>query len=182
MSAKSIALIAAAVLVVCLALYLFVQVRGAPAQAGSPQREHVGETTSPSTMPQSATTRETVARTTPPPAAPDSRVHLGNGVTTPQAMAGSDDPRATMKVESLMELANKAYDRQDYDDASNIAGKVLAKDPTNVRMLRIMVSSNCIQGDVAVAQQYYNQLPKFDREQMKTRCDRYGVTFKEPSQ
>jgi hypothetical protein len=47
-------------------------------------------------------------------------------------------------------------------------------------MLRIIVSAHCIQGDSGVAQQHYERLPQFDREQMKTRCDRYGVVFKDP--
>ena len=48
-----------------------------------------------------------------------------------------------------MSEANKAYDRGDFDDARTIAMQVLAIDPTNVRMLRIMVSAACIDGDPA---------------------------------
>ncbi len=81
-----------------------------------------------------------------------------------------------------MDQANKAYDRQDYEEAKSIAGNVLAKVPTNSRMLRIMVSSACLEGDQALAQQYYVQLPKADRLQMKQRCDRAGITFTEPAQ
>ena len=81
---------------------------------------------------------------------------------------------------AIMDQANKAYDRQDFEEARSIAGKLLAKQPNNVRMLRIMVSASCIEGDNAVAQKYYEQLPKGDREQMKSRCDRYGVTFRDP--
>jgi len=46
-----------------------------------------------------------------------------------------------------------------------------------VRMLRIMVSASCIDGDAAVAQAHYGKLPASDQEQMKVRCARYGVTF-----
>ena len=48
-------------------------------------------------------------------------------------------------------------------------------------MLSVMVSANCIGGDAAVAQQYYARLPagSADREQMKTRCERYQVTLKD---
>jgi hypothetical protein len=84
------------------------------------------------------------------------------------------------KLDAVMDQANKAYDRQDFDEAMDIAKKVLRVQPDNVRMLRVMVSANCIAGDPAEAQQYYTKLPKFDRAQMKTRCDRYGVTFKDP--
>ena len=95
--------------------------------------------------------------------------------------APTDEQRANPRFDSLMELANKAYDSQDFDQATAIAGKVLAKDPTNVRMLRIMVSANCIGGDASIAQQYYEKLPKgLDRDQMKTRCERYQVTLKDP--
>ncbi len=58
-----------------------------------------------------------------------------------------------------------------------IALKVLAKEPANVRMLRIVVSSSCIEGSAADAQKHYLSLPVSDREQMKVRCERYGVTF-----
>ena len=81
---------------------------------------------------------------------------------------------------AVMALANKAYDSQDFDQAVAIAGKILAKEPNNIRMLRVMVSANCIQGDSAIAQQHYEKLPPFDREQMRARCDRYGVVFKDP--
>ena len=105
-----------------------------------------------------------------PPASPD-------GI---QRVPAPDETRVDMKVDNMMELANKAYDKQEFDEAQAIAGRVLSKDPKNVRMMRIMVSSNCISGDSAVAQKWYEQLPKFDRDQMKERCDRYGVSFKEP--
>ena len=94
--------------------------------------------------------------------------------------APADEQRANPKLDSMMELANKAYDSQDFDQAIAIAGKVLSKDPANVRMLRIMVSANCIGGDSAVAQQYYSKLPPgADREQMKARCDRYQVSLRD---
>jgi lipopolysaccharide biosynthesis regulator YciM len=107
---------------------------------------------------------------------------LGREVDGPPPPTQVDDVKAGLKQDNLMELANKAYDGQDFEQATAIAQKVLSKDPNNVRMLRIVVSSNCIQGDSIVAQQAYEKLPKADREQMQTRCDRYGVTFKEPAQ
>lgn len=84
------------------------------------------------------------------------------------------------KLQSVMAEANKAYDRMDFDEARSIAKRVLDQYPDNVRMLRIMVSSNCIEGDGAEAQKAYNLLPDRDRAQMRTRCDRYGVTFTDP--
>lgn len=187
MSPKNLALIAAAVAVMAMGVYLFVQVRSTPAQAQS--------------TPTQASTNQTSH--TPAPAierAPDTRPgpaanavtggavrHVQPTPTPPVQPSGESQPslpdesqRANPKLDSMMELANKAYDQQDFDQATAIAGKVLSKDPTNVRMLRIMVSSNCIGGDASVAQQYYSQLPKgIDREQMKTRCDRYQVVLKD---
>jgi hypothetical protein len=184
-SPKNLALIAAAVAVLGMGVYLFVQVRATSAQAQS-------TATAPS-EPSRPSAPERVAAEPPhaPPAAaarPTPTVeaqrpgHVGNATVEPQAMAADEPPKPNIKLDSMMELANKAYDAQDFDQATAIAGKVLAKDPTNVRMLRIMVSANCIAGDSAVAQEYFEKLPKFDREQMKVRCDRYGVTFKDPPQ
>jgi hypothetical protein len=93
----------------------------------------------------------------------------------------ADDGRTPMKLDQAMEQANKAYDRQDYDDARTFAGKVLAKQPNNIRMLRIMTSSYCVEGDGVAAQKYFSLLPKFDREQMKVRCaEKSGITFTDP--
>ena len=78
-----------------------------------------------------------------------------------------------------MSEANKAYDRGDFGEAKDIARKVLASDPGNVRMLRIVVSASCIEGESVEAQQAYLKLPTADREQMKVRCARYGVSFNE---
>jgi predicted Zn-dependent protease len=84
------------------------------------------------------------------------------------------------KLDAIMGEANRAYDSGDFDEAKQIAQKVLQRSPGNVRMLRIVVSSECIAGDSAEAQKYFAQLPVEDRAQMRTRCDRYGVTLKDP--
>jgi hypothetical protein len=182
-------LAAAAIAVLGMGVYLFIQVRATPAQA---------EATAGAPSPPPNQTAQLVQPVAPKPEAkPEEPPVPGSTKTswtrTPLndvkpsaepipslANNETDDRKVDLKVDNMMELANKAYDGQDFDQAVAIAGKVLAKDPNNVRMLRIMVSANCIQGDSAIAQQHYEKLPKFDREQMKTRCDRYGVTFKEP--
>ena len=84
------------------------------------------------------------------------------------------------KLDAIMGEANRAYDHGDFDEAKQIAVKVLEKSPGNVRMIRIIVSSECIAGDAAEAQKYFAKLPVEDRAQMRTRCDRYGVTLKDP--
>jgi thioredoxin-like negative regulator of GroEL len=92
--------------------------------------------------------------------------------------AAEPDPAlAGPKLDAVMDEANKAYDRGDFEDAKTIAGRLLAKLPTNVRMLRIMVSASCIDGDTAVAQAHYARLPPADQEQMRVRCARYGIAF-----
>ena len=96
--------------------------------------------------------------------------------TTARIMPTGPNP----KLDAIMAEANRAYDHGDFDDAKDIARKVLEKNPGNVRMLRIIVSSECIAGDSGEAQKYFAQLPAADRAQMRTRCDRYGVTFKDP--
>jgi hypothetical protein len=97
--------------------------------------------------------------------------------------AASDRPGAGIdpKKDELMATANKAYDHADFDEALVVAKKVLANDPSNVRMLRIMVSASCILEDAPTAQKHYLLLPVGgnDRSDMKTRCDRYGVALTE---
>src|SRR5262249_49789470 len=136
----------------------------------------------------------------PPPQVPDEKRETGHApfvhpmpVVRPANNAAADAPAvpitdddgsavANPKIEAVMDQANKAYDRSDFEEAKAIAGKVLAKQPGNVRMMRIMVSSACIEGDNVIAQKWYEQLPKADRDQMKVRCDKYGVAFKDPPQ
>lgn len=183
MSPKSLALIAAAIGVVVMGVYLFIQVKASPAQAHATATASNGPTHQPAKP-----DREQPAPSPTPAPVPTARprpegrpIAVGNATAEPQAMAAPDeDQRANPRMDSMMELANKAYDSQDFDQAIAIATKVLAKEPTNVRMLRIMVSANCIGGDASIAQQHYERLPKYDREQMKTRCDKYQVALKDP--
>lgn len=181
MSPKSLVLIAAAALVLGMGLYLFIQVKSTPAEAQAPAVGGAGVThaPAPSTSTSTSTTQSptpssvqtTAAR--PSPAQVSASPEL-SGAPTP------DEARPNIKVDSMMELANKAYDAQDFDQAIAIAGKVLAKDPSNTRMMRIMVSANCIAGDATVAQTWYEKLPQgIDRQQMKMRCERYQVSLKD---
>ncbi len=168
-------------------VYLFHEVRATPAHAEG------------STMPAArATVTEHHDEEAPAAARAPGHVTAPSRPTTPTAptvataapdspaLPASDDDtggeRANATLDAIMDRANKAYDRQDFEEAKMIAGKVLSKQPNNVRMLRIMVSSTCIEGDASVAQKYFEQLPKPDRDQMKLRCDKYGVSFKDPPQ
>ncbi len=88
-----------------------------------------------------------------------------------------DDPATNPDFDAAMLQANKLYDRHSYDEARQLALKLLDRQPGTVRMLRVVVSSSCILGDAEMAQKYWLQLPDFDRGQMSTRCERFGVTF-----
>jgi hypothetical protein len=181
---RHIVLAAAAIAVLGMGVYLFLEVRSGSAAAPVPVPS------SPPVQAQAKTPEPTTRATSPTPAGAPQVKRIDPATPTPgvtveahdePAAAGSDD-KANPKLDAIMDQANKAYDRQDYDEAKAIAGKVLTKLPTNIRMLRIMVSSSCIDGDVAVAQKYLPSLPKFDRDQLKVRCDRYGVTLTDPPQ
>ena len=172
-------------------VYLFIQVRETPAQAqvsSVTPRAHAPEVTHdepPAEMPRTPETHAQVGRPLERPAAvSDVRPSQGPVIAaTDDHAAITDVPdKADPRFQLILGEANKAYDRQDFEEARSIATKVLARDPANVRMLRIMVSSHCIEGDQNAAQQWYEKLPEFDRQQMTKRCSQYGVTFKEPGQ
>jgi hypothetical protein len=165
----------AAVLVLGLGVYLFVAVRATPAsepvvvgRAPPPAVRAPMPEPTPSPPATPPVERPPVERPPPPSTSAPS-------LATPTAPAPTE--QADAKLEAVMAEANKAYDRSDFDDAKTIAGRLLAKDPTNVRMLRIMVSASCQDGDAAVAQAHYARLPAADQAQMRTRCARFGVTF-----
>ena len=109
---------------------------------------------------------------------------MGSGeidLTTIDDSAIADpDGKPGYRLDAIMSEANKHYDRHEYDEARAIAQRVLKKLPNNVRMLRIMVSAACADGDQAEAQKHFNVLPERDREQMKTRCMRNQITFTDP--
>lgn len=174
-----------AVLVLALTGYLFHEVRSHPAQA-QVQSSAVPVTKPPpaATPPddESTPTPTERPRTAPPPTEivrkinPPAQPTKINDIQT-------DDPEegpagAVVKLDQIMLQANKAYDRGDFDEAKSIANKVLAKVPKNPRMLRILVSVACIDNDAASALAAYQQLPTLDKEQMRTRCTRYGIDLK----
>ncbi len=164
-----------------MSIYLVLEVGRAPA-AAEPQLE--GPRAS-RTTPEPRTDSDEVA---PPPRAVIPRPTRAPVTTEPRVTepitptpAVDEDlsNRPNPKLDALMSEANKAYDRGDFDEAKGLAQKVLSRVPDNVRMLRILVSADCITGDTAEAQANYLRLPVADRAQMRTRCDRYGVDLKE---
>lgn len=81
-------------------------------------------------------------------------------------------------IDAALAEANKAYDRKDFETARNRALALLEKQvPGNIRMLRVVVSSSCILGEIEVAKKYYDELPQRDRDQMTRRCAQYGITL-----
>ncbi len=188
MSSRAVVLAGLALAVLAAGVYLFLQVRETPAQAQVSSRARAPEVAQEhddEAPPETPHTPETHAQVGKPLEHPASI-----GDVRPAVIPATDDHPAISEIPDkadprfmmILGEANKAYDRQDFEEARSIATKVLAKDPTNTRMLRIMVSSHCIEGDQNAAQQYYDKLPEFDRQQMTKRCSQYGVTFKEPGQ
>jgi len=176
-----------ALAVLAAGVYLFIEVHSSPAEARvSAPRAHepVAEHEEPAPV-----TNPTGPGTGPHMGKPLGRpVGVGEVRPEPAVLPQTNDTpaltndvpdKADPKFQMILAEANKAYDRQDFDEARAIATKVLAKDPTNVRMLRIMVSSHCIEGDSVAAQTYYDKLPEFDKQQMSKRCATYGVSFQQ---
>ncbi|HTR52695.1 MAG TPA: hypothetical protein VMJ10_18400 [Kofleriaceae bacterium] len=193
-----LALVIGAVMVLAMGVYLFVEVRATPEEAAPPiAGNSTGSGSSEKTADADGEAAGSGASQVAPPPRWSGEHGARNKVVgfrhfeTRQTAAPDDgakqvvppaEGKPDVHADALMDQANKAYDRQDYDEAKSIAQKVLATTPNNVRMLRIMVSSSCIDGDTATAQKYYVMLPKYDRDQMKLRCGRdNGVTFTEPT-
>lgn len=99
---------------------------------------------------------------------------------SPRAAAVPDlegDPR--LELSSAKDEANRLYDKQDYEGSLATAKAILAKDPGDIRMLRVVVSSACQLGDNDQAQVHWRLLPPHDKSQMARRCQRFGITFNE---
>jgi len=181
-----------AVLVLGLGVYLFIEVRSQaepPAMdprgalttlaAGAPPPRSVPPVAAPPpAWPRAGASppRSAPLPPAPPSPVPPSDAPPGPGLAATEPASPDTDLVGT-KLDAVMAEANKAYDRGDFDDAKAIATRVLARDPSNVRMLRIMVSASCIDGDTATAQASYVKLPAPDQAQMRVRCARYGVSF-----
>ncbi|MEO8840315.1 MAG: hypothetical protein ABI591_32785 [Kofleriaceae bacterium] len=174
-----------ATLVVVGGVYLFIEVRATSAGV-TPAASHV-EAKAPPPPVEADSARTGEHRWTAPKSGGMSGSSPRPVVAPAQEDESTDDTiaaleRANPKLDAIMDQANKHYDKGEFEDAKAIAGKVLSQQPTNIRMMRIMVSSSCVDGDQPVAQKWFEHLPKPDREQMKVRCAKYEVTFKDPPQ
>jgi len=167
-----------ALVILGLGVYLFLAVRGEPAAPEVAQAPQVPHPVAVAAPPIAHKRPKPTPTPTPPPTDNSESVPVVTGV--PQVIIGPPidrDAPLDGKLDILMDEANKAYDRSEFEVAKTLAGRVLGRDPTNVRMLRIMVSASCQDGDTASAQTHFRTLPPSDQEQMRTRCARYGVTF-----
>ena len=166
-----------AVVILGLGVYLFFAVRGQPAPLTASQTPKEPRPVATGTAP--VPHKRATTPSPPPPAEGSASVTVVTGV--PQVTVGPPIDRGAAldgpKLDSVMDEANKAYDRGDFEDAKVLAARVLARYPDNVRMLRIMVSASCQDGDTASAQANFRNLPPGDQEQMRTRCARFGVSF-----
>ncbi|HEX3479517.1 MAG TPA: hypothetical protein VHT91_31050 [Kofleriaceae bacterium] len=189
MSIRHAALWTGAALVLGLGVYLFVEVRAQPVPLASAGPETAPTRTVAEPPPAAA---PPAPRPTPPPArvlaavppqpAPTAGPAAGSSAAParPGPVLAADPAAAPADLDAAMTEANRAYDRGDLDEAKTLAARLLARQPTNVRMLRILVSASCIDGDTAAAQASFAKLPPPDQAQMRVRCARYGVAFPGP--
>ncbi len=184
-SRSHLILVAVAVGVLGFGMYLLHAVRASPAS--------VTAVTGDQPAPPAPPAEREAAPKLPDSARPGIAAHSGGltGSHSPMAPRPADpehpplhptvDPtKPHPNLEAMMDEANKQYDAQEYDQAKTLASKVLESLPGNVRMMRILVSSYCADSEQDKAQAIYVQLPKHDREQMKIRCERSGVSFTDP--
>lgn len=183
MPVRHLLLAIAAVLVTGMCIYLFLQVRSSPAVA----QPHVVSKDDDDDKPARSTPTEPTKfagtagiRGMPKQAGNDAKPSEPAPATEPVAEPVAEGKLEGPKLDAVMAEANKAYDKMDFEEARSIAQRVLKQQPANTRMLRIMTSSFCIEVDGAEAQKWFNLLPGPDRDQMKVRCARYGVTFTDP--
>lgn len=196
-TARHVVLAAAAILVVALGVKLFYEVNASPVveagvspSGGSPSETGGdGHAMRPHPVAQNDTDRArdvmmgTVKDKTGIPVPPQLERKGGpTGKLGSPDTEGSDvDTSTPTRLDAAMTVANKAYDRGDYDEAKTIATKILDKQPTNTRMRRVLVSSACMEFDGAEAQKQYALLAdKEAREVMRVRCERNGITLTDP--
>lgn len=152
-------------------VYLFVQVRATPAPPPTVERP-VASRPMPLAAPPAAAPTPAEAPAPTPQAAVAAPPPIDASTEPPPAFGITD-----RELEVIMANANRSYDHGDYDEARQFAGQVLIRQPSNARMLRILVSSACIEGDATTAQASMTQLPAADQEQMRVRCQRYGINL-----
>jgi hypothetical protein len=161
-----------AVLVLGVGVYLFVQVRAISAPSPTVATPVPRGAPPPAVPPPAAPTPAAEAPAAPAPTGSAGGSDAGASAEPPPAFGITD-----RELEVIMANANRAYDHGDYEEARQIASQVLIRQPSNARMLRILVSSSCVEGDAVAAQASMTQLSAADQEQMRARCQRYGINL-----
>ncbi len=201
MPPKTIALLISGALVLAAIGYLYVDVGAAPAAVPAKKLDEAREKAkinqrSRATAPSAANLDDPWSRTKVEPVAD---VKVGSGtITLPQEDAVEPEPTQApeyrpatsgeastptldgdprLETSNAKDEANRQYDKQDFEGSLATAVKVLDREPGDVRMLRVAVSSACQLGDADKAKQYYAQLPPHDQSQMARRCSRMNITF-----
>ncbi len=194
MSIKSILLALSGSVVVLALVYLSMEVRAAPAPVSAakieearskakrtrtaPTPSNVSDPWGPSKSERDVAPEKVAAPevTQPTIAEPVAEPEVNTLKTAPVPDV-DNDPR--LELSTAKDEVNRLYDKQDYEGALNNGIAVLAKEPGDIRMLRVVVSAACQLGDADKAQLYWAQLPPHDQSQMTRRCQRFGITFKE---
>ena len=95
---------------------------------------------------------------------------IGGSSMAPAPMSSNGTPEQDERTAAV----SAAYDHGDYQTAQAKALEVLADSPRNIKMLRVVVSTSCMFGDMARARELSARLPRKDQEDMKKRCKRFG--------
>lgn len=107
------------------------------------------------------------------------------GAGRPGTLAGGgagDDGEPADLTGSRAGEASRLYDQREYDEAIKLSQAILASEPDNVRVMRVLISSACASGDVGLANTYYAKLTRVkDKRDMKKRCERFGAVIEDAS-
>lgn len=196
MQPRSIVLAAFAGLIFLALVYLSVKVNADPDNGASAaelqqamayhkrhKRRAPKVTPPPRTRPRSRVTRPPRTKTRPaertrrPPPADRARPTIRR--SRPVRTVSLSRSNRGVQLRKRMREANRAYDRQNYEEASKRALEILKEHPRNVRMLRVVVSSACFMGNEDQAREYYTKLPKRDKTHMRIRCSRMKIKLDE---
>lgn len=185
MSPRSLGLTAGAVIILGGLIYLFVQVQADPAPsadgAADVTRPAARTPASPAEVASGSDAGRAPAGSSRPariPTGVDLReVRAPAAPAAPVAPVAPEGPAPDVDFEAALDEANKHYDHGDYESAYKQAVRNLDKDPTNVRMLRVAVSSACMMGDADAANRFQSALPHRDQMDMARRCERANITL-----
>ena len=183
-----------ALFISALVIYLFIEVRAEPGVDVDPDK--LAEAKSRAERSQAARERskpiaraDSSARVKAPEPEPEPEIaaHARADDSPPIAVAGVSaginitppDLDGKPFVEKI-KVARKLYGKRRYEQAYELALKLLEEEPNNRRVLRVVIASACVMAKPEEAESYYERLkmPR-DRTQMRRRCKAYGVELSE---